>query len=121
MKSIILTVILSFVSLSLFPQQTARERIEQRRLEETKQSSGSSTSQTNHSDIRLNDIIENARWSRIIYRYIDLTNPPNSPLYLPETPVDGKMKLFSTPFISLQNNDIKTYEYLEGRDNFTDK
>lgn len=121
MKSIILTVILSFVSLSLFPQQTARERIEQRRLEKTKQNSGSSTSQTNRSDIRLNDILENARWSRIIYRYIDLTNPTNSPLYFPETPVDGKMNLFSTLFRSLQNNDIEAYEYLDGRESFTDE
>ena len=121
MKSIILTVILSFVSLSLFPQQTARERIEQRRLEKTKQNSGSSSSQTNRSDIRLNDILENARWSRIIYRYIDLTNPTNSPLYFPETPVDGKMNLFSTLFRSLQNNDIEAYEYLDGRESFTDE
>ena len=121
MKSIILTVILSFVFLSLFPQETARERIEQRRIEEAKKNSGSSTSQTTRSDIRLNNIIENARWSRIIYRYIDLTNPTNSPLYFPETPVDGKMNLFSTLFRSLQNNDIKAYEYLDGRESFTDE
>lgn len=121
MKSIILTVILSFVSLSLFPQETARERIEQRRIEEAKQNSGASTSQTNHSDILLKDIIENARWSRIIYRYIDLTNQTNSPLYYPETPVEGKMNLFTTLFRLLQNNDIKAYEYLDGRESFTDE
>lgn len=121
MKSIIITLILSFVSMSLFPQQTARERIEQRRLQEGKQNSGTSTSQTNRSDILLNEITENARWSRIIYRYIDLTNPTNSPLYFPETPVDGKMNLFSTLFRSLQNNGIKAYEYLDGRESFTDE
>ena len=110
MKSIILTVILSFISLSLFPQQTARERIEQRRLEEVKQNSGVSTSQTNRSDILLNDIIENARWSRIIYRYLDITNPPNSPLYFPDKPVEGKMNLFSTLFRKLKNKDIKANE-----------
>lgn len=121
MKSIILTVILSFISLSLFPQQTARERIEQRRLEEVKQNSGVSTSQTNRSDILLNDIIENARWSRIIYRYLDITNPTNSPLYFPETPVEGQMNLFSTLFRSLQNNDIKAYEYLDGRESFANE
>lgn len=121
MKSIILTVILSFVSLSLFPQETARERIEQRRIEEAKQNSGASTSQTNHSDILLKDILENARWSRIIYRYIDLTNQTNSPLYYPETPVEGKMNLFTTLFRLLQNNDIKAYEYLDGRESFTDE
>lgn len=121
MKSIIITLILAFVSMSLFPQQTARERIEQRRLAEAKQNIAISASQSNRSDILLNEIVENARWSRIIYRYIDLTNPTNSPLYFPETPVEGKMNLFTTLFRSLQNNDIKAYEYLDGRESFTDE
>ena len=121
MRTIILTLILSSISLSLFPQQTARERIEQRRLAESKQNSTASTYQTNRSDIILNDIIESARWSRVIYRHIDLTNPTNSPLYFPETPVEGKMNLFTTLFRSLQNNEIKAYEYLDGRESFTDE
>ena len=121
MRTIILTLILSSISLSLFPQQTARERIEQRRLAESKQNSTASTYQTNRSDIILNDIIESARWSRVIYRHIDLTNPTNSPLYFPETPVEGKMNLFTTLFRSLQNNKIKAYEYLDGRESFTDE
>ena len=121
MRTIILTLILSSISLSLFPQQTARERIEQRRLAESKQNSTASTYQTNRSDIILNDIIESVRWSRVIYRHIDLTNPTNSPLYFPETPVEGKMNLFTTLFRSLQNNEIKAYEYLDGRESFTDE
>ena len=121
MRTIILTLILSFLSMSLFPQQTARERIEQRRLAESKQNSAASNYQTIRSDILLKDIIENARWSRVIYRHIDLTNPTNSPLYFPETPVEGKMNLFSTLFRSLQSNEIKAYEYLDGRESFTDE
>lgn len=121
MKSIIITLILSFVSLSLFPQQTARERIEQRRLAETKLKNASSASQDNRSDNLLNNILENARWSRIIYRHIDLTNPVNSPLYFPQTPVDGKMNLFSILFRLIQNNEIKVYEYLDGRETFSNE
>jgi gliding motility associated protien GldN len=121
MRTIILILIISSISLSLFPQQTARDRIEQRRLAEVKQNSAEINYQTNHSDILLKEIIENAKWSRIIYRYIDLTNPTNSPLYFPEKPMEGKMNLFTTLFRLLQNSDIKAYEYLDGRESFTDE
>ena len=69
-----------------------------------------------HSD----ESIENAKWSRFIYRYLDLTKEANAPLYYPVTPAEGKMSLFTLLFTLLQENTIPAYEYLDGREEFTE-
>lgn len=124
MKTIIL-ILLFAVSLPLaYSQETARERIEQRRQAETNQKTPNSNiynNYKNNSNFQLNEILENSRWSRIIYRHIDLSNPTNAPLYYPETPIEGRENLFSMIFKSLQHNQIKAYEYLDGQEIFTEE
>jgi gliding motility associated protien GldN len=92
-----------------YPQETARERIEQRRQAEAARSSSTSQYNISHSEDELTYILENSRWSRIIYRYLDLSKPENSPLLL-----------FTKIFTLLQNNEIKAYEYLDGQELFTE-
>jgi gliding motility associated protien GldN len=65
--------------------------------------------------------IAGARWSRIIYRYIDLRKEANAPLYHPSTPTAGKRNLFAMIFRLLQENRIRAYEYLDGREEFTEE
>ncbi|WP_418892877.1 gliding motility protein GldN [Limibacterium fermenti] len=67
------------------------------------------------------DILDRAKWSRIIYRYLDLSKEANAPLYYPLTPEDGRMNLFSMIFRLLQDGQIKAYEYLDGKELFTDQ
>ena len=65
--------------------------------------------------------IADARWSRIIYRFIDLRKESNAPLYHPSTPAGGQRNLFAMIFRLLQENRIRAYEYLDGREEFTEE
>src|SRR5690554_1264303 len=121
MKTTILILILSISMQLVYSQETARERIEQRSQAETAHNTSELNSFKSNSNFQLNDIIENSRWSRIIYRYINLSNPTNAPLYYPETPIEGRENLFTMIFRLLQNNQIKAYEYLDGREIFTEE
>jgi gliding motility associated protien GldN len=121
MKTKIIVILLLAVTVqTALSQETARERIEQRRKAETARSSSVGAFGINQSEDQLNDILQNSRWSRIIYRYLDLSKPENGALYYPETPADGQMNLFAKIFTLLQNGEIKAYEYLDGRELFTD-
>ncbi len=61
------------------------------------------------------------QWMRVIYRSIDLDKDQNAPLYFPEEPIDGQENLFRIILRLLADNTIPAYEYLDGREIFTDK
>ena len=65
--------------------------------------------------------ISDAKWSRQIYRYLDLSKEKNAPLYYPVMPEQGRMNLFTMIFKLLSENKIAAYEYLDGREVFTDE
>lgn len=60
-------------------------------------------------------------WMRTIYRQIDLSKDQNAPLYFPEDVVDGQENLFRIMLNLVVNEQIPAYEYLDGREVFTDK
>jgi gliding motility associated protien GldN len=61
------------------------------------------------------------RWMRVIYRELDLTaDDENAALYYPEDIVDGNENLFRIMLRLLTSNQIAAYEYLDGREEFTD-
>lgn len=60
------------------------------------------------------------KWMRIIYRELDLNKDENAPLYFPEEPVDGNENLFRIIMRLLASNQLKAYEYLDGREIFTE-
>lgn len=62
MKTILLILLLTISTHPLLAQETARERIEQRRKAEAAQNN-ITNSQNGITDIQLNEIIENSRWS----------------------------------------------------------
>jgi len=61
------------------------------------------------------------QWMRIIYRQIDLDRDKNAPLYYPEENIEGQENLFRIIMRLLANNQIAAYEYLDGREVFTDQ
>lgn len=69
----------------------------------------------------MDESLENAKWSRVIYRYLDLTREANAPLYYPVTPIEGKSSLFTLIFHLFQEERIPVYEYLDGQEVFTDE
>lgn len=59
---------------------------------------------------------------REIYRQLDLKNTPeNTPLYFPEDVVDGQQNLFRIMLGLVVDGKIPAYEYLDGREVFTDQ
>jgi gliding motility associated protien GldN len=106
---------------SLFSQETARERIEQRRQNETRQQQAGTTTWSVPGSNHVDESLENAKWSRVIYRYLDLTREANAPLYYPVTPIEGKSSLFTLIFHLFQEERIPVYEYLDGQEVFTDE
>lgn len=61
------------------------------------------------------------QWMRVIYRQIDLDSVENAPLYFPEDVVDGQENMFRIIMRLLAANQIPAYEYLDGREIFTDQ
>lgn len=61
------------------------------------------------------------QWMRVIYRSIDLDKDQNAALYYPEDPVDGQENLFRIIMRLLASNMVPAYEYLDGREIFTEK
>lgn len=60
-------------------------------------------------------------WMRVIYRQLDLDRAPNAPLYYPVDIVDGEENLFRIMMRLLMEDRIPAYEYLDGREAFTDQ
>jgi len=61
------------------------------------------------------------QWMKVIYRQIDLTKGKNPALYYPELPNADGQNLFFIIMRLLANNQISAYEYLDGREMFTDE
>lgn len=60
-------------------------------------------------------------WMRVIYRQLDLTKEANLPLYFPEEPTENQESLFRVIMKLVTNNQVPAYEYLDGREIFTDQ
>lgn len=60
-------------------------------------------------------------WMRVIYRDLEMDNSKNAALYYPEDVVDGQENLFRIIMRLLADNAIPAYEYLDGKEIFTDQ
>lgn len=60
-------------------------------------------------------------YMRQIYRQLDLTLDANTPLYFPEDVIDGQQNLFRLILNHVVDGTIPAYEYLDGREAFTDR
>lgn len=59
-------------------------------------------------------------WMRVIYRSLDLKKEANAPLYYPEEPNQDGENLFFIIMRLLAGDQISAYEYLDGKELFTD-
>lgn len=60
-------------------------------------------------------------WQHVVYRELDLTQGANASLYYPVEPQDGMTSLIRVIIDLMANNRLKVYEYLDGREMFTEK
>jgi len=72
--------------------------------------------QAQASKTRAEDIV----WKRDVYRMVDLQISENASLYYPIEASKDRKNLFSTIFDAIAQNKIKAYEWLDGREVFTD-
>ncbi len=63
----------------------------------------------------------NLMWMRIIYRQLDLNKIENATLYYPEEPTENQTSLFRMIMKLVTNGQVKAYEYLDGRELFTEQ
>ncbi|MBR1804212.1 MAG: gliding motility protein GldN [Muribaculaceae bacterium] len=61
------------------------------------------------------------QWMKVIYRQLDLTVGKNPALYYPEEPNEDGQSLFFIIMRLLANDQISAYEYLDGREMFTEE
>ena len=61
------------------------------------------------------------QYMREIYRELDLNKPANTPLYYPEDVIDGQQNLFRIILGQVIDDKLPAYEYLDGREIFTDQ
>lgn len=61
------------------------------------------------------------QWMRVIYRQLDLNKDKNAALYFPEEPLEGQENLFRIIMRLMANNQLAAYEYLDGREVFTEQ
>ena len=60
-------------------------------------------------------------WMKVVYRSLNLEDPANAALYYPEQNVDGQENLFRIMMRLLAADQLAAYEYLDGREVFTDE
>ncbi|MCH5325802.1 MAG: gliding motility protein GldN [Duncaniella sp.] len=61
------------------------------------------------------------QWMRVMYRELDLTKDENGALYYPDEPVEGQDNLFRIIMHRIADGSLAAYEYLDGREAFTDE
>ncbi len=59
-------------------------------------------------------------WQHIVYRELDLTKDANASLYFPIEPMNGLTNLFRVIIDAFSKGELPAYEYLDGREVFTD-
>lgn len=61
------------------------------------------------------------QWLRVIYRSLDLTDQANAPLGQPDDPESGDDNLFRTIVKLVASGRIPAYEFIDGRESFTER
>jgi len=67
------------------------------------------------------DNAEETPWQHIVYRELDLTKDENASLYFPIEPMNGLTNLFRVIIDAFSKGELNAYEYLDGREVFTEK
>ncbi len=125
-KKILPVAALAAISLSSFAQENAgvvRRNANSKRGQKQEETTGPKITD------RMQGFFENTKthdadleYMREIYRSLDLKNvAENTPLYFPEDVVDGQKNLFRIILDLVVDGKVPAYEYLDGREVFTDQ
>ena len=65
--------------------------------------------------------LSNATWVRDVYRFVDVEKGVNGALKYPVQPVGDRMNLYTMVFKLMASGNLTAYDYLDGREVFTDE
>ena len=65
--------------------------------------------------------VENASWVRFIYRYLDLKEEKNAPLYNPVIPINNRSNLYTLIFKLMAEGKINGYDFNNSQDIYTEQ
>ena len=120
---IALVVIFTFDGLA--QDESKAGAITRRRAGETrreKQSTGPNITQRMESFYEYTPVSDaDLTWMRVIYRSLDLSKEKNMALYYPEESTENQENLFRIIMRLLANDQLAAYEYLDGREVFTEQ
>ena len=122
-KILIAAVGLVAVSLSAMAQESGSSATMRRgSRDKRQQDTNSEVTQRMQSRLQSTPVSDSElSWMKVIYRSLDLNKDVNAPLYFPEQPVDGNESLFRLIIRLLASNQLPVYDYLDGREVFTDE
>lgn len=121
-RSLLVIVAALMVSLSSMSQSEVGVRKRSERVKKTEENASTQVTERMQSFYEQKEPHDaDLAWMREIYRQIDLTQPDNAALYFPEDVIDGQENLFRLMLRLVVNGEIPAYEYLDGREIFTDK
>jgi gliding motility associated protien GldN len=107
-------------------QQQSSTSSEVKRRSATDLNKAATSTQPGVTDRMLYQLEENpsddadAQWLKIVYRQLDLNDVKNATLYYPEDVIDGQESLIRIIMRLLAAGEIPAYEYLDGREIFSD-
>ncbi|MDE6389896.1 MAG: gliding motility protein GldN, partial [Duncaniella sp.] len=82
---------------------------------------GAATSARLQNRLQTSEVPESEmQWMRVMYRELDLTKDQNGALYYPDEPVEGQDNLFRIILKNMADGRLQAYEYLDGREVFSD-
>lgn len=121
--SIIIIALLTLAADAMAQEASQNSGVRRRESKEEKAQGGVNVSERAKSHYGSSGSLSDAdvQWMRVIYRQLDLNDDKNAALYFPEEPIDDQENLFRIIMRLLCNNQINAYEYLDGREIFTDK
>ena len=124
-KYLIIALVALGTSLSAVAQDSSGSVVRRRGDNDRNKDKNASTAQVTG---RMQQFFENEEmsdadvsWMKVVYRQLDLTKDQNAPLYYPEEPTESQENMFRIIMRLLANNQIAAYEYLDGREIFTDQ
>lgn len=125
MNRILLTAILMMIAAGVYAQDVSKSTGVRRRVtDENTASKAKANGVTQRMQLRYEDMpVDDSelQWMRVIYRKLDLTKEKNATLYYPEEVTDGNENLFRIIMGRMVANQLSAYEYLDGKEIFTDE
>ncbi len=123
MKKILLTAIVMLLSAAAFAQESSSSSVVRRRGADDRNAAKTPAGvtqrmQAHYEDTPMTD--SELQWMRVMYRQLDLTKDANAALYYPDEPIEGQENLFRIILRQMADNRLSAYEYLDGREVFSD-